>query len=290
MKRRGLGWLGRAASDTQVTHGQRLWLYALAALVLAFLALPTLIVVPMSFSASQYLEFPPREWSLRWYRNYFASAAWMQATTTSLLAGALTTLVATPLGTLAAYGLFVSRLKSARFIHTLMLTPIIVPVILVAIGVFYVYVKLKLVNSLAGIVLAHSMLALPLVMLVVGSALKSFDMNQEMVARSLGASRPRAFFTVTLPQIRFSLVSAALLSFLTSFDEVILALFIAGGSNSTLTRNMFNALRDQIDPTIAAISTLMIAVTTLGLVLAQRYGREAHAGAGAGARASRDGG
>jgi putative spermidine/putrescine transport system permease protein len=246
-----MSWLARAASDTQVT----------------------LIVVPMSFSGSQYLEFPPREWSLRWYRNYFGSTSWMQATVTSFQAGALTTLVATPLGTLAAYGLFASRLRAARLVHTVMLTPMIVPVILVAIGVFYVYVKLKMVNTLAGIVLAHSMLALPLVMLMVGSALKSYDLNQEMVARSLGASRTRAFWSVTLPQIRFSVVSAALLSFLTSFDEVILALFIAGGDNSTLTRNMFNALRDQIDPTIAAISTLMIAVTTVLLLLSQRYGQ-----------------
>jgi putative spermidine/putrescine transport system permease protein len=186
----------------------------------------------------------------------------------------LTTVVATPLGTLAAYGLFVSRLKTAGVLHTLMLTPMIVPVVLIAVGVFYVYVKLKLVNSLAGLVLAHGMLALPLVMLVVGAALKGFDMNQELVARSLGASRARAFATVTLPQIRFSLVSAALLAFLTSFDEVILALFIAGGSNSTLTRNMFLALRDQIDPTIAAISTVMIVITSAGLALAQVYGRD----------------
>lgn len=266
-------WLNSAASDTQVTHRQRLWLYALAVLVLAFLAVPTLIVVPMSFSGSQYLEFPPREWSLRWYRNYFGSSAWMQATVTSFQAGLLTMLVATPLGTLAAYGLFASRLRAARLVNTVMLTPMIVPVILVAIGVFYAYVKLKMVNTLAGIVLAHSMLALPLVMLMVASALKSYDLNQEMVARSLGASRARAFWSVTLPQIRFSVVSAALLSFLTSFDEVILALFIAGGDNSTLTRNMFNALRDQIDPTIAAISTLMIAVTTVLLLLSQRYGQ-----------------
>lgn len=266
-------WLDSAASDTQVTHRQRLWLYALAALVLAFLAVPTLIVVPMSFSGSQYLEFPPREWSLRWYRNYFGSSAWMQATATSFQAGLLTMLVATPLGTLAAYGLFASRLRAARLVNTVMLTPMIVPVILVAIGVFYAYVKLKMVNTLLGIVLAHSMLALPLVMLMVASALKSYDLNQEMVARSLGASRARAFWSVTLPQIRFSVVSAALLSFLTSFDEVILALFIAGGDNSTLTRNMFNALRDQIDPTIAAISTLMIAVTTVLLLLSQRYGQ-----------------
>jgi putative spermidine/putrescine transport system permease protein len=266
-------WLARAASDTQVTHGQRLWLYAVAALVLTFLVVPTLIVVPMSFSGSQYLEFPPREWSLRWYRNYFGSAGWMQATATSFQAGLLTMLVATPLGTLAAYGLFASRLRAARLVNTVMLTPMIVPVILVAIGVFYAYVKLRMVNTLAGIVLAHSMLALPLVMLMVGSALKSYDINQEMVARSLGASRARAFWSVTLPQIRFSVVSAALLAFLTSFDEVILALFIAGGDNSTLTRNMFNALRDQIDPTIAAISTLMIAVTTVLLLLSLRYGQ-----------------
>ncbi|MFN0182995.1 MAG: ABC transporter permease [Aquabacterium sp.] len=268
------GWLDTPATATQVTHRQRLWLYALAGLVLAYLVVPTLIVIPMSFSGSQYLEFPPLEWSLRLYRNYLDSSSWMQATRTSFAAGFLTMLLATPLGTLAAYGLFVARLPAARFIHTVMLTPMIVPVILVAIGVFYVYVKLKLVNSLAGIVLAHTMLALPLVIMVVTAALKSYDLNQEMVARSLGASRARAFIGITLPQLRFAVVSAALLSFLTSFDEVILALFIAGGNNSTLTRNMFNALRDQIDPTIAAISTLMIVVTTVLLVLSQLYGSE----------------
>ena len=262
------------ASETQVTHGARLWLYAIAALALAFLVIPTLIVVPMSFSASQYLEFPPREWSLRWYRNYFDSASWMQATATSFKAGFLTVVVATPLGTLAAYGLFVSRLRFAKAIHIALITPIIVPLILAGIAIFYVYVKLKLVNSLIGLVLAHSMLAIPLVMMIVTSALKSYDMNQEMVARSLGASRPRAFMMVTLPQIRFAVVTSAVLSFLTSFDEVIVALFVSGGSNSTLTRNMFNALRDQIDPTIAAISTMMVLVTTLLLVLAQIAGRK----------------
>jgi putative spermidine/putrescine transport system permease protein len=268
-----VSWLREAASPTQVTHGGRLWLYALAALVLVFLALPTLIVVPMSFSGSQYLECPPRDWSLRWYRSYFASATWMQATATSFKAGALTTLVATPLGTLAAYGLHVSRYRWARAIQVLLITPIIVPLILLAIAVFYAYVQLKLVNSLTGLVLAHSMLAIPLVMMIVGSALKGYDMNQEMVARSLGAPRARAFLGVTLPQIRFALVSGALLAFLTSFDEVVLALFISGGDNSTLTRNMFLALRDQIDPTIAAISTLMIVLTTVLLALSQVFGR-----------------
>ena len=266
-------WLDRPASATQITHRARLWLYVLAGAVLAFLLIPTLIVIPMSFSASQYLEFPPRKWSLRWYEHYFASATWMSATATSLKAAALTSLLATPIGTLAAYGLSASRLRAARALQVLLITPMIVPVILIAVGVFYVYVKVKLNNSLMGLVLAHTMLAVPIVMIVVASALKSFDMNQEMVARSLGASRPRAFLTVTLPQIRFAVVSSAVLSFLTSFDEVILALFVSGGANSTLTRQMFLALRDQIDPTIAAISTLMIGVTTLMFVLAQVFGR-----------------
>lgn len=154
-----------------------------------------------------------------------------------------------------------------------LMTPIMMPLILVGIGVFNVYVQFGLLNTLAGVVIAHSMLAVPLVVLVVASGLKSYDMNQEMAARSLGASRPRAFFLVTLPQIRFSVITAALLAFLTSFDEVIVALFVSGGQNSTLTRNMFLALRDQIDPTIAAISTVMIVVTSLLLALSQLFGK-----------------
>ena len=268
-----MSWLDASASATQITHRARLWLYVVAALVLAFLVVPTLLVVPMSFSGAQYLEFPPRQWSLRWYENYFASASWMQATATSFKAAALTAVVATPLGTMAAYGLAASRFRAARAVHVLLITPLIVPVILIAIGVFYVYVKAKLNNTLAGLVLAHSMLAMPLVVIIVTSALKSFDANQEMVARSLGASRARAFMLVTLPQIRFAVVSGVLLSFLTSFDEVILALFVSGGANSTLTRNMFMALRDQIDPTIAAISTIMILVTSVLFALSQLFGK-----------------
>ncbi|MFZ4789255.1 MAG: ABC transporter permease, partial [Beijerinckiaceae bacterium] len=175
---------------------------------------------------------------------------------------------------MAAYGLHNARIRFSGLIFGILLTPIIVPVILVGIGVFYVYVKIKLVNSMIGIVLAHSMLAIPIVMMVVSSALKSFDMNQELVARSLGASRVRAFFIVTLPQIRFSVVSGAILAFLTSFDEVIVSLFVSGGHNSTLTRNMFNALRDQIDPTIAAISTLVVILTSFLLAISQIFGKK----------------
>jgi putative spermidine/putrescine transport system permease protein len=196
----------------------------------------------------------------------------MQATATSFKAGALTALIATPIGTMAAYGLFASRFRLAKLVYVALVTPIIVPVILVGIAVFYAYVKLKLVNSLIGVVLAHTMLAIPIVMMIVSSALSSFDMNQELVARSLGASRIKAFFLVTMPQIRFALITSAVLAFLTSFDEVIVAQFVSGGDNSTLTRNMFNSLRDQIDPTIAAISTIMIIVTSALLAVSQIFG------------------
>ncbi len=266
-------WLAAPASETQVTHGQRLWLYVLATLIMLFLVAPTLIVVPMSFSESQYLEFPPTEWSTRWYAHYFGSSEWISATITSLSAAFLTVLVATPVGVLAAYGLHASQARVARLIFIVLIMPMMVPLILVAIGAFYVYVQFNMLYTLGGLVLAHSMLALPLVMIVTSSALSSFDMNQESAARSLGAPRWRAFLNVTLPQIRFAVITSALLAFLTSFDEVVVAMFISGGENSTLTRNMFNALRDQIEPTIASISTVMIVVTTFLMAMAQIFGR-----------------
>jgi putative spermidine/putrescine transport system permease protein len=268
-----MSWLTAPASATQIPHRSRLWLYTVAGLVVLFLVLPTLVVVPMSFSSSQYLEFPPSEWSLRWYKNYIQSGSWLQATTTSLKLALSTAVVATPLGTMAAYGLFSSRLRLGRLIMVLLLAPIITPVILVGIAVFYVYVRLHLVNTLIGLVLAHAVLALPLVVIVISSALASCDPNQEMAARSLGASRLKAFLLITLPQIRFALITAALISFLTSFDEVVIAMFVSGGANSTLTRDMFNALRDQVDPTIAAISTGMVVVSSLLLTLFQLFGQ-----------------
>ena len=268
-----MSWLDRPASDTQIPHRNRLWLYFISGLVIIFLIVPTFIVIPMSFSASQYLEFPPESWGIRWYENYFGSSEWMNATWVSLKAAVITVLITTPIATMAAYGLYVSQLRLSRFIFILLITPMMVPVILIAIGVFFAYTKLKLNNSMIGLVLAHSTLALPMVLIVISAGLRSYDMNQERVARSLGASRLKAFFIVTLPQIRFSVITGALLAFIVSFDEVIVALFITGGKMSTITRSMFLALRDQIDPTIASISTIMVLVTSIALLLAQVFGQ-----------------
>jgi len=275
-----MSFLNRNVSETQIRFKDRLWLYIFSIIVLFLLVVPSLVVIPMSFSGSQYLEFPPKSFSLRWYEAYFFSSAdtglgfndWMGATWTSIKVAVLTIFVATPIGTMAAYGLSNSSAKVRGILFPIMISPMMVPIILVAIGLFYFFVQFKMVNSITGLVLGHSLVAMPLVLIIVLSALRNYDMNQEKVARSLGASRLRAFFEITLPQIKFSIISACLISFLTSFDEVIISLFVSGGDNSTITRAMFLALRDQIDPTIAAISTVLIVISSGLLLLTQLFG------------------
>lgn len=261
--------LRRPATSTQVTHLDRLWLYLLCALTVLFLVAPTLLVIPMSFSGSRYLSFPPETWSLRWYEAYFGSVEWRTATAVSFQVAGLTSVLATVTGTLAAYGFHTSRFRIGRQLAVLLVLPMIIPVILLAVGIFLLFAQLGLNSTITGLVLSHTILAIPLVLITVGAGLRSFDLNQEMVARSLGASRPWAFLTVTLPQIQNSVLSAALLAFIISLDEVVIALLVAGGDKATLTKRMFLALRDEIDPTIAAISTLLIAVSVVLLALSQ---------------------
>jgi putative spermidine/putrescine transport system permease protein len=261
--------LREPATETQITHGRRLWLYVLVGLIVLFLIAPSLLVMPISFSADRYLAFPPSGWSTRWYEAYFSALEWRDATRVSLIAALLTMLLSTTLGTLAAYGLHTAQSRWTRLLYVAFMLPLIIPGILIAIGIFLLYAQIGLNNTLPGIVLAHSVMAIPLVVITVASSLKSYDMNQELAARSLGASRPRAFLTITLPQIRIAVISGALLAFITSLDEVVISLFIAGGDSATLTRRMFNALRDEIDPTIAAISTLLILISIVLMGLTQ---------------------
>jgi putative spermidine/putrescine transport system permease protein len=263
-----------SGEDLLVPHAKRIWLYALGTLVLLFLLAPSLIIIPMSFSDSAFLQFPPEHWSLRWYSAYVNSIEWREATVVSLKAAVLTTLLSVPLGVAAAYALHAGRFRLTAVIQTLLAVPLIVPVILIGIGAFFLYSWLGINNTITGLVLAHSALAVPLVLITVLSGFKTYDMNQELVARSLGASRLRAFFLITLPQLRFSIISGALFAFNASFDEAVVSFFISGGETSTLTRRMFSALRDQIDPTIAAISTCLIVLSSAMLVLAQMLARK----------------
>ncbi|CAK7259832.1 MULTISPECIES: ABC transporter permease [unclassified Shinella] len=261
--------LNTPATSTQVTHGQRLWLYATVALVMAFLVIPCILVIPMSFSDSQYLEFPPRSLSLRWYEAFFTSPEWIQSAVVSLKVAGLTTMLATVLGTLASYGLYKATSLFTPITRGLLMLPMMIPLIFVAIGVFFVYARFGLNNTITGLVLAHTTLAIPFVMIAVGNGLKSFDPNLERAARSLGASPVTAFLTVTLPQIRISVFSGMLFAFVTSFDEVVVSLFVSSGANSTLTKRMFANIRDQVDPTVAAISSMLVALSIVVLIAAQ---------------------
>lgn len=254
-------------TQTQITHGQRLWLYVLVALIALFLVLPCLLVIPMSFSAGTYLEFPPKELSLRWYRAFLTTPEWQNALLVSLKAAGLTTVFATVLGTAAAWGMHRHTSIFSKGLRGLFILPMLVPLILIAIGLFFVYGRLGLNGTLTGLVLAHTMLSLPFVVIAVGNGLASFDLSQHLVARSLGAGELKAFLTVTLPQIRISVVSGAVFAFITSFDEVVVGLFIASGQNETLARRMFSNIRDQIDPTVAAISSLLVGMVILGMIV-----------------------
>ncbi|KJC56504.1 ABC transporter permease [Bradyrhizobium sp. LTSPM299] len=238
------------------------------ALVLLYLILPILIIAPMSFSGARYLAFPPPSLSLRWYQEYVSNAAWMQATRVTLTVAVLTVVIATPLGVAAAYAVSRSTWRIMRLIHMTLLLPLVVPIIITAVGIFFVYAKVGLVASLTGLVLANVMLGLPYVIISVVAGLQSFDATQEMVARSLGMNRLRSFFAVTLPQIKASVIAGGIFAFISAMDETIVALFISGGQYQPLTKRMFTALRDEIDPTIAAISTLMTAASFMLVLIA----------------------
>ncbi|SDB67808.1 ABC transporter permease [Belnapia rosea] len=230
-------------------------------LLLIFLAAPILLVGIVSFSSATYLTFPPPEFGLRWYRAYLGSRDWLDATWLSIVVAAAVVVVSTVLGTLAALGL--ARLpRGLRVAATgLILSPLIVPGIVVAIGVYYAYSRYGLVGSPLGLVLAHSCLAVPFVVTSVSASLAGLDPRLEQAALSLGATPLGTFRQVTLPLIRPGVLVGALFAFITSFDELIVSLFISGSGAVTLPRRMWDDLRYAIDPTIAAVSTLTVVLT-----------------------------
>ncbi|WP_137391119.1 ABC transporter permease [Rhodoligotrophos defluvii] len=249
-----------------------LWTTTVA--ILAFLILPIVIVVIMSFSGSRFLTFPPPSFSLRWYEAYFGDRDWMDATRTSVLLATLATVFAVPIGTAAAYAANVSSSKLVRLLQLWLLTPVMVPVIILAAGIYMVYAQVGLVATKTGLVCAYTMMNLPYVFIAVLAGLRSFDMSQEDVARSLGVNRFEAFMKVTLPQIKPSIITGALFAFIGALDETVVSIFIAGGENQTLPRRMFMSLRNEIDPTIAAISSVLIAISFSLVILFGMRGRK----------------
>jgi putative spermidine/putrescine transport system permease protein len=253
---------------------RRIWLYFWCVLVLVFLVAPCILIVPISFSASQFLEFPPRHWSMRWYYSYFSSPEWRSATFVSIKLALATTLVATPFGTSAAYGILTIRSRTTKSAaRQFFLSPMMVPSILVAVSLFLAYARIGLNGSFSGLLIADVALALPLVVIASMSGLETYDFTQEVAARSLGASRLRAFFSITVPQIWPAIMTGAIFAFITSFDEAVVAIFVSGGENETLTKRMFESIRDQIDPTVAAVSSVLMLLSVSVLLVTQGYQR-----------------
>lgn len=243
-------------------------LVSFAALVCLFLILPSLVVVPMSFNADALLRFPPHAYSTTWYAAYFADEAWQTATRNSLVIALSATVLATVLGTMAALGLVRGRVPARSLVVFCMLTPMIAPPIVAAVSMYRVFAALGLVGTLAGLVLAHTVLALPFVIINVAAMLQRMDWRAEQAARSLGASAVRAFALVTLPLIRPGILVGALFAFLTSFDEVVVALYLCGSKAVTLPVQMWSGLRFEINPVVAAVSSLLLLLSATGLAFA----------------------
>jgi putative spermidine/putrescine transport system permease protein len=256
---------------------ERIWFFFLRSfnmLALLFLVLPILVIIPLSFSDSSFLSYPVPGYSLRWYENLLQSDAWIRAAKNSFIVAPLAALIATILGTLAAMGLNKAEFPGKGLLMAILISPMVVPAVVVGVGVYIFFAQIGLADSYTGLILVHAALGAPFVVTTVSATLQGFNHNLVRASQSLGASPLTTFFRITLPVIAPGLISGALFAFATSFDEVVITLFVAGPNQSTLPRQMFTGIRENISPTIAALATILIIFSTcLLLVLEWLRGR-----------------
>ena len=248
---------------------ERIWYYAIrvfCVLVLVCLVLPIFAIIPISFTSDTMLSYPMPGFSLRWFTEFFNSVMWTLSMKNSFIIAFATTLLATALGTLAALGLTMANFPFKGVITGIMIMPMVVPVVISAVGIYFFYAWIGLTSTYTGMILAHTALATPFVVITVTATLQGFNRNQIRAGSSLGASPPTVFFKITLPQILPGVISGALFAFVTSFDEVVVAMFIAGSEQYTLPRQMFAGIREKYNPTIAAVATMMVVFSVLLLV------------------------
>jgi len=272
---------------------ERVWHYAYLAIcvvIFLFLIAPILIVIPLSFNAQPYFTFTekmltldPEGYSSRWYdllltfgmiapdavrdgswwADVWANAAWVQAAKNSVIIGFFSTLLATALGTLAALGLSRPEMPFRRAIMAVLISPMIVPIIITATGLFFFYSMTGLANSYFGIILAHATLGIPFVIITVTATLVGFDHSLTRAAANLGASPTTTFFKIIMPLILPGVISGALFAFVTSFDEVVVVLFVAAHDQQTIPRQMWNGIREQISPAILSVATILVIISIL---------------------------
>ncbi|NSX56463.1 ABC transporter permease [Parasulfitobacter algicola] len=270
---------------------ERIWHYVylvICGLIFLFLIAPILIVIPLSFNSQPYftftkemLSFDPAGYSLRWYdtlltfgmnapnavrdgnwwRDVWNNSTWLQVAGNSLWIGLFSTILATVLGTLAALGLSRPEMPYRRAIMAILISPMIVPIIIVATGMFFFYSSIGLANSFIGVIMAHATLGIPFVIITVTATLIGFDHSLTRAAASLGANPTTTFFKVIMPLILPGVISGALFAFVTSFDEVVVVLFVADFDQQTIPRQMWNGIREQISPAILSVATLLVVVS-----------------------------
>lgn len=241
-----------------------------AVLVAVFLMAPILAILPLGFSDGEFLVYPVRGWSMRWFEAFFASEKWSVAIRNSFVIGAVSASIATVLGTMAAVGLARTDFFGKKVITGLVLSPLVVPIVIYAVGLYFFFAPLGLTQSYLGLVLAHAALGSPFVVVTVGASLANFDHNLMRAAASLGAPPLVAFRRVMLPLVLPGVVTGALFAFAASFDEVVTVLFLAAPEQRTIPREMFSGLRESLSPIIAAASAVMI-VTAIVLLAAVEW-------------------
>jgi putative spermidine/putrescine transport system permease protein len=275
---------GMRPTPTAATLGERVTrvaLIALTGLVLVFLVAPILVIVPLSFSSGSFFYYPLPGLSLRWYEDFFTSTFWLPALKNSLIVGGSATTIATGLGTLAALGIWRARFPAQALVLAILIAPMVVPVVIIAVGVYFAFAPIGLTDNYLGLILAHATLGVPFVVVTVLATLAGFDRTLLRAAGSLGAAPITTFRRVMLPLILPGVASGAVFAFAASFDEVVVALLISGPGQRTLPRQMFAGINDNISLTIAAAATMLIAISLVLMVavawLQRRGARLRHA-------------
>ncbi len=261
-----------SALPAYASTGQRIWhytfRYVICGFILFFLIAPILTIIPLSFNAENFFTFTPamlslspEGYSLKHYQDFFTNSDWQQALKNSFLIAPAATILSTSLGTLAAIGLSQSHVPFRRAIMAILISPMIVPLIISAAGMYFFYSRIGLQGTYWGVVLAHAALGTPFVIITVTATMVGFDRSLTRAAASMGADPVTTFFKVQMPLIIPGVVSGALFAFITSFDEVVVVLFLGSAGQKTLPWQMFTGLREQISPTILAVATIMVAIS-----------------------------
>ncbi len=262
---------------------ERTWHYlfrVICGLIFFFLIAPILVIIPLSFNAVPFFTFTPEMlaldpagYSLRWYEDFFTNLNWRGAVNNSVIIAFFSTLIATALGTIAALGLSRENVPYRTTMMAILISPMIVPLIISACGMFFFYSRINLQGTHLGVILAHAALGTPFVVITVTATLVGFDRSLIRAANSLGADGVTTFFKIIVPLILPGVISGALFAFITSFDEVVVVLFVGSFNQRTIPWQMFSGIREQISPTILAVATLLVIVSILLLTTVEMLRR-----------------